>query len=451
MVPTHGVADQPLVGLERRPRPAGVLHRELHAQLVELHPRPGPLAVERQRHPGGVGEVEGQVVRPVLPHPGAGREHAARWLLERDRDDPRPLGQTLAGAQVERHARPAPVVDLALERDEGLGLGLRCHAVDLAVAHVLPTDHVGRVDRLHRAEDLVLLLADGPWLQRGGRLHRHEGQHLEQVGHHHVAVGAGGLVELGAGAQAERLGHVDLHVVDVVAVPDRLEQPVREPERQDVLRRLLAEEVVDPEDLLLVEHLVQRGVERPRRRQVGAEGLFHDDPAALDQLGLVEQPHHRQGRLGRHAEVVQPSRLTVQLPLGLLDGRPQRRRAATAGHVAQHGREGVPLLLGQGPVTELADGLAREGDEPVAVVLLQRRADDPPRREQAGLEEVQQTRQQLAPRQVTGGAEHDDHVRFVHEAQRRRAPGRGEGARSGVRRHVPTDPTPVRPLNPRRA
>ena len=42
----------------------------------------------------------------------------------------------------------------------------------------------------------------------------------------------------------------------MVAVPDRLEQAVGEPQREDVLRRLLAEEVVDAEDLLLVEDLV---------------------------------------------------------------------------------------------------------------------------------------------------------------------------------------------------
>ena len=98
------------------------------------------------------------------------------------------------------------------------------------------------------------------------------------------AVGAGRLVERGAVLEAQRLGHVDLHVVDVVAVPDRLEQPVGEPEGEDVLRRLLAEEVVDPEDLLLVEDLVQRGVQRPRAGQVGAERLLHDDPGALDQV-----------------------------------------------------------------------------------------------------------------------------------------------------------------------
>jgi hypothetical protein len=53
-------------------------------------------------------------------------------------------------------------------------------------------------------------------------------------------------------------------VVDEVAVPDRLEQAVGEAEGQDVERRLLAEEVVDAEDLLLVEDLVDLGVQRLR-------------------------------------------------------------------------------------------------------------------------------------------------------------------------------------------
>ena len=85
---------------------------------------------------------------------------------------------------------------------------------------------------------------------------------------HHVAVGAGGLVEVAALGQAELLRHVDLHVVDVVAVPDRLEEPVGEAEGQDVLGGLLAQEVVDAEDLLLGEDLVQPGVQYRRLEAV---------------------------------------------------------------------------------------------------------------------------------------------------------------------------------------
>jgi hypothetical protein len=56
-----------------------------------------------------------------------------------------------------------------------------------------------------------------------------------------------------ARADAEVLGGGDLDVVDVVAVPHRLEQEVGEAEREDVLHRLLAEVVVDAEDLRLAE------------------------------------------------------------------------------------------------------------------------------------------------------------------------------------------------------
>ena len=64
-----------------------------------------------------------------------------------------------------------------------------------------------------------------------------------------VADRAGLLVERRAALDPDRLGDRDLDVVDELAVPDRLEDAVREPQRQHVLDRLLAEVVVDPEDL----------------------------------------------------------------------------------------------------------------------------------------------------------------------------------------------------------
>ena len=91
----------------------------------------------------------------------------------------------------------------------------------------------------------------------------------------------------------ERLGHVDLHVRDVLAVPDRFEEAVREPEGQDVERRFLAEEVVDAEDLLLVERRVQRLVElhRADARSV-PNGFSMMMRARVGEPGLAEQAHH---------------------------------------------------------------------------------------------------------------------------------------------------------------
>ena len=148
--------------------------------------------------------------------------------------------------------------------------------------------------------------------------------------HDHVAVRAGALVERAARADRQRLGDVDLHVVDVLAVPQRLEEAVGEPQREQVQRRLLAEEVVDPEDLLLPEHLVDRVVELARRLEVGAERLLHDHARALGQPGLAERPHDRAGRGRRHRQVVQPARLAPDRLLRARDARRERVGLSTA-------------------------------------------------------------------------------------------------------------------------
>ena len=112
------------------------------------------------------------------------------------------------------------------------------------------------------------------------------------MGHHHVAERAGRLVEAGTHVEAQRLGHVDLHMVDEVAIPDRLEQLVRKPEREDVLRGLLAEEVIDAKDLLFVEHFVQGVVQRPRGGEVATERLLHDDAGARGGAGPGQPLRH---------------------------------------------------------------------------------------------------------------------------------------------------------------
>ena len=85
------------------------------------------------------------------------------------------------------------------------------------------------------------------------------------------------LVELAAPLDADVLGDGDLHVVDVLAAPERLEERVGEAEDEQVLHRLLAEVVVDAEDLRLVEGRGDRVVERARAREVVPERLLEDD------------------------------------------------------------------------------------------------------------------------------------------------------------------------------
>src|SRR5262245_48618712 len=105
------------------------------------------------------------MVGPLGPYARVRGKHALGRLTECNRDDSLPLGQPLAGAQEERHPCPPPVVDQTLQRNEGLGLRLRADTGLLPVARILTPDHIGRLDQLHAAEDLVLLLADRSWLE----------------------------------------------------------------------------------------------------------------------------------------------------------------------------------------------------------------------------------------------------------------------------------------------
>ena len=95
----------------------------------------------------------------------------------------------------------------------------------------------------------------------------------------HVAQRAGRLVEVAASLDPHRFGHRDLHMVDAIPVPDRLKEAVGEAQRHDALHRVLAEEMIDAENLILAQHAEDAGVEELRRCEVVAEGLLdHDAP-----------------------------------------------------------------------------------------------------------------------------------------------------------------------------
>ena len=124
-------------------------------------------------------------------------------------------------------------------------------------------------------------------------------------------------------------------VVDGVAVPHALEHRVAETEDEDVLHRLLAEVVVDAEDLLLVEDREQLVVELPRGLEVVPEGLLDDDPRSVRQVFLCERPDTLLERRRRHRQVDQAARPeTALLDAGeaLLAALTKDRRSANEGN-----------------------------------------------------------------------------------------------------------------------
>ena len=241
-----------------------------------------------------------------LPGQRAGR------LAQDDADLLLGLGQPLAGAQVERHAAPAGVVDPQPGRDVGVPGGPGRHPGHVAVAVELAEHHLGRVERPERLDDLLPGRLQVGGAQAGRRLHRDLGGHLEQVGDQHVEHRAGGVVEHRTVGDAELFRHVDLHRLDVLPVPHGGEQAVREAQHVQVLGGLLAQEMVDPVDLLLVQHRVDdpvQGAERLRRR---AERLLVDDPGALGQPVLAQGLGHLAEGDRRHGQVVHELRVAAQ-------------------------------------------------------------------------------------------------------------------------------------------
>ena len=142
------------------------------------------------------------------------------------------------------------------------------------------------------------------------RLHRDQRQQLKQMVRHHVAQRAGGVVKTAAMADAELFVDGDLDVIDMVAVPDRLEHAVGKTQHQDVLDGFLAEIMIDAIDLVLVDDLQQFAVQRFGRFKIGAERLFDHQPAPcaavlLKHSGAPEFAGNRRKRIGRGRQIEQ--------------------------------------------------------------------------------------------------------------------------------------------------
>ncbi len=286
-VAEHRVEDQPLVRLGQ-PGAEGAAVEEVHVHGADRHPGPGHLGADRERDALVRLHVDQQHVRPQAVA-GDLLERRVRRALELDRDRRLAPRQALAGADVERRVGPAPVVDVELRGDVRLGQRARRDALLLAVAgHLDALDEAAR--RTARARPTsgpgvcidfstftFSLRTESAVKSIGGSI-AVSASELQQVVLEDVADRARRLVEAGAPLDAHRLGHGDLHVVDELAVPDRLEDAVREAQRQHVLDRLLAEVVVDPEDLVLAEPAVEQVVQLARGGEVVAERLLDDQP-----------------------------------------------------------------------------------------------------------------------------------------------------------------------------
>ena len=96
---------------------------------------------------------------------------------------------------------------------------------------------------------------------------------------HDIAQGADLVVERSAVLDPEAFGHRDLDGFDVLTPPQRLQPRIGEAHVDDVLHRLLAQVVVDAQDLVFPQDRMQPIIEFARGLKARAEGLFYGDSA----------------------------------------------------------------------------------------------------------------------------------------------------------------------------
>ena len=259
-----------------------------------------------------------------------------------------------------------------------------------------------------------------------------------------VARGARLLVEGAALLDPDRLGDRDLDVVDVAAVPDRLEDPVPEAEDQDVADGLLAEIVVDPVDLQFPEDLADLAVEADGARQVPAKGLLDDDSSPAPAVMLVVEPRAPQaaddlgegGRLGGQVVAAVAPRALLRVQLVELRRQPvvEGLLAEVAAVVGDPLREGVPDgRLDRQDAAELLEGCPQLGPERlVGIGPAADRDEGELVGQEVGAPQLEERRHDLPVGKVSGGAEEDEQGRVGHALQAEPlAEGVGRGLRGG--------------------
>ena len=211
---------------------------------------------------------------------------------------------------------------------------------------------------------------------------------------HHVAQRAGGFIIVCALLDPDGLRDRDLHMIDMRGIPDRLEQGIGEAQGHQVLYSLLAEVVIDAEDLRLLEDGPDLIIDFRGGCAVMADRLLDDDASLRrDETMLRELLRDRPEKLGARGEIegahalfptlqlfgeLAPALLARHIDREMLDtlDKPlehRRSRGLLADEGAKRGRDALAKLLVAHFPASHADDARWLGELSVAIALEERR------------------------------------------------------------------------------
>mmetsp|Transcript_4173 Transcript_4173/g.15289 ORF Transcript_4173/g.15289 Transcript_4173/m.15289 type:complete len:394 (-) Transcript_4173:383-1564(-) len=269
---------------------------KIQVGLIETMAKTWHLGVDSQVD-GFIGlDANHKFIRDVLNSSLTLAVHITRCVTKLHTNFCLTLVQRLARLEQERHAVPSRVVDEQRHRGkrwaqrtlrDGVVIEVRRQNATIELTSlVLSKRHVINLDRSHRLDHLDLFVANVFGVQARRFLHREQRQNLQQVILHDIANDAV-MVKVSTSALGAKIfAKVDLHVTDVVAIPQRLEHDVGKSQHGEIFNQLLSEVVIDTIRLLFAQLLRQSRSEFTRGRQISPEWLL-DNHSRVPSLTLT--------------------------------------------------------------------------------------------------------------------------------------------------------------------
>ena len=107
----------------------------------------------------------------------------------------------------------------------------------------------------------------------------------------HISQGADLVIIGGASPDSFCFTDGNLDMIDVFAIPDRLEHAIGEAQHHQILNRLFSQIMINAKDLRFIEHLCERRIDLFRGFKIVSDRLFYNHPAErLSGVRRIRQP-----------------------------------------------------------------------------------------------------------------------------------------------------------------